>query len=76
MFNIYISSAKTQMQHYQREHNNEIKRMWQDQRSLPQDQKLTRIMLDLLEKRADVIEERIKCIYNYRAETFSVHSQK
>ncbi len=74
MFNLYTNSAKTQMQHYQREHNNEIEKMRQDQRSLPLAQKLTRVMMDLIEKHADVIAERIKCIYNYRAQTLSMHS--
>lgn len=74
ILNLYVNSGKTQMQHYQREHTNEIKRVWQVQRSLPLDSKLTDIMMDLLEKRVDVIVERIKCIYNYRAQSLAIHS--
>ena len=74
MFNLYISSAKSQVQHYQREHNDGIKKMWQDQRSLSQDQKLTMDMMDLIEKHVGVIAERIKCIYNFKAQTLFVHS--
>ncbi len=49
MLNLYISSATAQMQHYQRQHNDQTKTMWLDQRSLPQDQKLTPVMIDLIE---------------------------
>jgi len=76
MFNLYISSATTQTQHYQRQHNDQIEKMGLDQRSLPQDQKLTPVMIDLIEQRANIITERIKCIYNFKAETLSVQSYK
>jgi hypothetical protein len=74
MFNLYISSATIQMHFYQREHTNAIKKMWQDQRSLPQDQKLAPVMMSLIEQRANIISERIKCIYDFKAQTLYVQS--
>jgi len=73
MFNLYISSATAQMQHYQRQHNDQIKKMPQDRCSLPQDQKLTPIMIDLIEQRANINAERIESIYNFKAQTLSIH---
>jgi hypothetical protein len=71
MFNLYISSATTQMNRYQSQYNDGIKKMWQDQRLLSDNRKLTPAMIDLMEQRACIISERIKCIYNYKLETLS-----
>lgn len=72
MFNLYISSATAQMQHYEREHLNGIQQMQQDQCLLPEEQKFTPIMIDLIEQRANLIAERIKCIYDFKAQTLSL----
>jgi hypothetical protein len=72
MFKLYINSATTQMQYYRHQYNDEIKKMCQDQRSLPDAQKLSRVMIDLIELRANIISGRIKCIYRFKAQTLSV----
>ena len=42
MFNLYSNCAQTQMQYYEREHKTmKLDNMWQAQRLLPQDQKLS-----------------------------------
>ena len=74
MLNLYMNSATTQMQRYQREYHDQLKRICQDQQSLPQDQKVTPFMIDLIEQHGNLIAERIKCIYNFKAQTLSVQS--
>ena len=58
MFNLYMSAATAQMQHYLQENNNGIQQMWQDRRSLPADQRLAPVMIELIERRANIIAER------------------
>ena len=67
MLNLYMNSATTQMQRYQREYDDEFKRIYQDQKLAP-------FMIDLIEQRGNIIAERIKCIYNFKAQTLSVQS--
>ena len=74
MFNLYTNSATTQMQHYQHEYKNQIKKIWQDQQLLPQNKRLTPYMTHLIEQRANVISERIKCIYHFKTQTLSIQS--
>lgn len=62
MFNLYINSATKQMQRYQCEYTNEFQKIQQDPNFTP-------FMFDLIERRGNIIAERIKCIYNFKAQT-------
>ncbi|CAF4548417.1 unnamed protein product [Rotaria socialis] len=64
MLNLYVKTADIQMKNYDKQYNKELNKMFieRNQKSLPIEQQLTSIMLNLLEKRADNKKERIKCI--------------
>jgi len=66
MLQLYLSSAKTQMDHYQKQFNDERTQMRKKQDKLPLNEKLTKIMNDLLEKQLKNVSDSIKCVYNYK----------
>jgi hypothetical protein len=66
MISLYLSSAEAQMQHYHKHFNNELKRLWEEQRSARITQKLSIVMLDLIEQRYNNISDRVKFVYNFR----------
>ncbi|CAF4897468.1 unnamed protein product, partial [Rotaria magnacalcarata] len=55
MLNLYVKTADIQMKTYDKQYNKELDKMFieRKQKSLPIEQQLTSIMLNLLEKRAD-----------------------
>ncbi|CAF1506248.1 unnamed protein product, partial [Rotaria sordida] len=55
MLNQYLSSARKQMQQYQDQYKDDIEKFWENQRSLSDHEKLNPTMIDLIEKRANVI---------------------
>ena len=59
MMHLYVSTAEAQMCHYRRQ--------LEVQDSLPQDQRLTQAMRDILRRDRVHIAERVKCIYNFKA---------
>ena len=71
MFSLHVNSAKAEVQYYDQRDEDEIKKMWQDQRSLTSNQRLTPAMLDLIEQRAKILEERVLCIHNFRTKAFA-----
>ena len=66
MIQLYLSSAKTQMDHYQKQFKDEETQMWMKQNKLPANEKLTTTMVDLLEKQLKNISESIECVYSYK----------
>ncbi|CAF2037669.1 unnamed protein product [Rotaria magnacalcarata] len=68
MLNLYVKTADIQMKNYDKQYNKELDKMFieRKQKSLPIEQQLTSIMLNLLEKRADNKKERIKCVNEFK----------
>jgi len=66
MIQLYLSSAKAQMDHYQKQFKDERTQMRVEQDKLPKNEKLTKIMDDILEKQLKNISESIECLYNYK----------
>ena len=62
MISLYLSSAETQMQHYHKHFNDELKRIWEEQRTARITEKLTAAMLHLIEQRYNNISDRVKCV--------------
>lgn len=74
MFNLYTNTAKKQMQHYQQEYRDHLRRMWQEQHSLPREQPIIPVMVDLIEQRTTIIADRLQCIYDFKTKTGSLQS--
>lgn len=68
--NVYLKSATAQMERYHREYNEGMKNFWQNQRSLPNTEKLSSPMIDFIERRSHIVAERIQCVYNYKMKLF------
>ena len=66
MIGLYLSTAEAQMQHYQKHFNDELKRIWEEQRTARITEKLTLVMLHLIEQLYNNISDRVKCVYNFR----------
>ncbi|CAF2830170.1 unnamed protein product [Rotaria sp. Silwood2] len=71
MITLYTQSATNQQKRYQNQFNDKMTKMREEQRFLPDEQKLTTKMIELIEQRAHLIEERLKCIYNFKVQTFT-----
>jgi hypothetical protein len=68
MIQLCLSSAEAQMHRYHQQFTAKLKQFWQEQRSLPNDQKLPNIMINLMEQRWKNISESVKCAYKYRTD--------
>ena len=73
MISLYLSSAETQMQHYQKHFNDELKPIWDEQRSARITEKLSVAMLHLIEQRYNNISDRVKCVYNFRVQLLDLN---
>ena len=67
MMTLYLSSAEAQMHHYHDQFNTEMKQFWNEQRTLPTNQKFTGAMLNVLTQRYNNISESIDYVYKYKA---------
>ncbi|CAF3999887.1 unnamed protein product, partial [Adineta steineri] len=67
MLNLYVKTAEIQMEHYSKPYyDKELEKIYVERNSLPIDQKLTTIMRNLLEQRADNRKERIKYVNEFK----------
>ncbi|CAF2831409.1 unnamed protein product [Rotaria sp. Silwood2] len=68
MLNLYVKTAETQMKTYDKQYNKELDKMFieRKQQSLAVEQQLTTAMLNLLEKRADNRQKRIRCVNQFK----------
>ncbi|CAF2989680.1 unnamed protein product [Rotaria sp. Silwood2] len=68
MLNLYVKTAEMQMKTYDKQYNKELDKMFieRKQQSLAVEQQLTTVMLNLLEKRADNRQERIRCVNQFK----------
>ena len=74
MIQLCLSSAEAQMHRYDQQFTAKSKQFWLEQRSLPNDQKLPDVMIDLIEQRWKNISESVKCAYQYRIELIHLSS--
>lgn len=66
MIELYLSSAKAQMDRYRQQFNSKLRQFWFQQHSLPNDKRLTCLMIDLIEQRLKNISEAVTCLYKYK----------
>ena len=74
MMALYLSTAEAQMHHYRKQFNTEMKQFWNEQRTLPTNQKFTEIMADLITQRYTNVSESINCVYTYKAQLIRLNS--
>ncbi|CAF4845295.1 unnamed protein product [Rotaria socialis] len=65
-------TAERQMRQYQKQYDMEMNQMWQHEKIIPTDQRLTSTMIDLMGKRLVNIDARTEYIYKCKAQLFQV----
>ncbi|CAF4543059.1 unnamed protein product, partial [Rotaria socialis] len=68
LFNIYFRSAEDQREEYKKKHEINVKKMNESQYTLNQNEKLSSILIQLINERCNKIGERIQCIYKFKSE--------
>jgi hypothetical protein len=72
LFNVYLKSAEDQKKEYKKKHETNVNKMWSDyHHSIDNTRKIPQIMIQLINQRCQKINERIKCIYKFKTESFN-----
>ena len=68
LLNFYLKTAKNEREEYKKKYEDKVKQLWSNQKSSNNNnEKLSAIMIELINQRCDKISERIKCIYKFKA---------
>jgi hypothetical protein len=70
----YIEIAEAQMCQCQKQFNIEWKKMYEVRKSLPPDQQLSPVMIDLIEQRVVNIGACLKCMYKFKAQLCRINT--
>ncbi|CAF3376490.1 unnamed protein product [Rotaria sp. Silwood2] len=70
MMMVYIATVETKMNEYQKKFDIDLAKMKENQHTDPSDKKLTRTMLDIMERRFKNINERLMCLYKLKLRFF------
>jgi hypothetical protein len=73
LFNVYLKSAEDQRKEYKKKYEADVKKMFLSQRSLNDKEKISSMMIQLINQRCQKINERIKCIYKFKTESFNLN---
>ena len=74
LMTISMECAQQQKQHYHKEFETAMKEMWEKEKTLPYDHRLTIRMQQLLQQRFDDISARIECLYKFKMQLFCLRS--
>jgi hypothetical protein len=66
LFNLYLKTAEDQREEYKKKYETDIIQMRSNQYSDDHAQKLSPIMIQLINERCEKNSERIKCIYKFK----------
>ncbi|CAF1006674.1 unnamed protein product [Rotaria sordida] len=72
MLSLYLKSAKIQMDECNKKFDADMKKLWHDRRSSCDNEKISPVMIDLIEQRCNKIGDRIRCIYIFKAKSICV----
>ncbi|CAF1411371.1 unnamed protein product [Rotaria sordida] len=72
IFNLYMKSAKSQMDECKKKFDADMKKLWHDQHSSSDNEKLSPLMFNLIEQRCNKIGDRIRCIYIFKVKSICV----
>ncbi|CAF3964179.1 unnamed protein product [Rotaria sp. Silwood1] len=77
MFNLYLKSAKIQMDECKKKFDADMKKLWYDRRSTADNKEISPLMINLIEQRCNIIADRIRCTYVVKAKSICVkHNEK
>ncbi|CAF1571120.1 unnamed protein product, partial [Rotaria sordida] len=70
MMMIYVTTAETKMNEYEKKFDTDLAKMKENQCSGPSHKKLTQTMLNIMERRFKNINERLICLYKLKLRFF------
>ena len=65
-----VTCARAQHARCHKQHNDQVRQMWQEQRSAPIHRRLSQAMMDLIEQRFHNIDQRVQCLYMHKTRLF------
>ncbi|CAF0991852.1 unnamed protein product [Didymodactylos carnosus] len=74
MFQLYLKTAEEERNRCKKKYDTAEKKMWMDRRLASDDEKIPPIMINLIEQRCSKMSNRIKCIYQYKAQSIGIES--
>lgn len=74
MFDLYLKAAEEERTTYKRKYEAAEKKMWMGRRMASDDKKIPTIMINLIEQRCSKMSDRLKCIYQYKAQSVGIVS--
>jgi hypothetical protein len=74
MFQLYLKTAEEERNTCKKKYDTAEKKMWMDRRMALDDEKIPPIMINLIEQRCSKMSDRIKCIYQYKAQSIGIES--
>lgn len=75
ILSLSIETAEKQKRKYQNLFNKEMDQIWQNEKKLPLEQRLTSNMIHLIEQRLANIEARLACIHQYKLELSKIQKE-
>ena len=70
LFALYMQSAENQRQEFKKKFEVDVQKMFSSQRSTNGKETLSARMMELMNERCSKISERIRCIYQFRGQSF------
>ena len=74
MCQLYLKTAEEEKNTCKKKYDAAEKKMWMDRRMALVDEKIPPIMVNLIEQRCSKMSDRIKCIYQYKAQSIAIAS--
>jgi len=71
LFQVCFKSIQEEKEEYTKKYDDLVKQMWSDYHSNDPNQKLSQTMIQLIEQRCQMISQRLKCIYQFKAQSVS-----
>ncbi|CAF1431412.1 unnamed protein product [Rotaria sordida] len=72
IFNLYMKSAKIQMDECNKKFDTDMKKLKHDRQSSCDNEKISPVMIDLIEQRCNKIGDRIRCTYIFKGKSICV----
>jgi len=72
MINVSFEHTKDQKKQYEQQYNVELQQVWNKEKTLPSDQKLTPTMHSLIRQCSINIRAHIECLYKYKTQLFQM----
>lgn len=74
MFQLYLKTVEEERNKCKKQFDTAQRKMWMERRMALDNEKVPPIMINLIEQRCIKMSDRIKCIYQYKAQSIGIES--